>query len=126
MKKLLLAALLNTMCVGLALVASAGQVKAQTTVVVVAPPVDSYSATIVQLEVALALAKNRPTIESVVIWTKCGHYTSIYVKYTNGVKTSKQFTDKAPINEAQLAAMVATGKVNVIDEDFGVPQCPSE
>jgi hypothetical protein len=90
--------------------------------------VDPYATAIVQLEFALALSmKQAATIDSVVIWVKCGHYDSVYIRYSDGVVVNKKDTANTPVNRAQLALLVAGGKTTVVDEDdlFGsATACP--
>jgi hypothetical protein len=115
-KKLILAA---------ALVSGSGF--AQTTVVVV-PPADPYADAIIQLEMMQALTPTpaRVTIAVATVWIKCGYVQSFTIQYTNGaVFKSTGGPDAKPFDRGQLAALVSTGKVAVIDEDalFGA-QCP--
>jgi hypothetical protein len=102
----------------------------QNTIIVV-PPVDPYAAAIIQWETYLALAPRAPapvTIDAATIWIRCGYVESAIVHYTNGreVKTVAEVKTE-PANRKQLAALVATGKVVVIDEDedeASVAACP--
>lgn len=92
----------------------------------VVQPADPYATSIAQLEFTLALSKKQiATIDSVVIWIKCGHYDSVYIRYSDGVVVNKKDTENTPVNRAQLALLVSSGKTTVVDEDdlFGSTAC---
>jgi hypothetical protein len=94
--------------------------------IVVLTPQAILAAQMAQLQMMILLAPKPVTVDGVTIWIKCGYYEHILMHYTSGASV-EGVTDggKTPVDRAQLAKLVATGKATVVDEDalFGAP-CP--